>query len=848
MQSCPPRSAQALVRQPHALPRTLSGALSRALSGALSRVLPRALCLDPPPRRGFPVHASPRRAWRSISSAMLALASLSANPLAAQDAPITRDAGVVVVNSGRPSSLPTIIPATMEGITARDIDARINALNSEDTLRYFPSLLVRKRYIGDYNHAMLSSRASGTGNPARSMVYADGVLLSNFLGNGVQGLGFPPRWSMVNPAEIERVDVMYGPYSAAYPGNSAGAVVEFVTRMPASLEAYAGASYVHQPFTLYRTDDIYRAWRTDASLGNRQGPWSWLISASRLDSTGQPQTFATRTLSTGTAPSSGGVVVNGAVAERNTSNADIAVIGSGTQYATVQDHLTIKLAYDFSPTTRMTYLAGVWQNDAQGRSTSYLRHASNGAPVNSGPIIIDGRQFAALSGADFPLSSEDLVHQMHSLTLKTTTGAHFDWSVSASLYDYTRDSNRRNAASNTLPAALSGGAGTLARGDGTGWNNLAVRGTWRPGGGADSTHTVDLGYQRDSYLLDYATFGISGNWLIDPAGAPLTAVGGRTRMDSFFVQDAWRFAPAWLAVLGLRTETWNAREGFTRTADPRNPASALLTSAYPAREDRYLSPKAAVSYQIDDASSVKFASGRAVRMPTVFELYGNTATTNAQYLNDPQLRPERIMSAEWSYERSLTDRTGRLTYFQETTQDGIYSQSVFDPILNGNITRVTNVGRIETRGAEAVIETRGVAATGLDLLASVSYAHSLITANAGFVALPGDTIGKRQPNIPRWRATLLGSYRLGPDWTVTLAARYSGEQFRTLHNADVNGFTYMGVSRFLTVDLRALYRIDNQWTLALGVDNLNNFSYWNFHPYPQRSFLAHLRYAMGRNR
>ena len=37
-----------------------------------------------------------------------------------------------------------------------------------------PSLLVRKRYIGDYNHAILSSRASGTGNSARSAVYADG--------------------------------------------------------------------------------------------------------------------------------------------------------------------------------------------------------------------------------------------------------------------------------------------------------------------------------------------------------------------------------------------------------------------------------------------------------------------------------------------------------------------------------------------------------------------------------------------------------------------------------------------------------------------------------------------------
>ena len=123
----------------------------------------------------------------------------------------------------------------MESVTREQIERTVNATDSEDALKYFPSLLVRKRYIGDYNHAILSSRASGTGNSARSAVYADGILLSNYLGNGVGGLSFPPRWGLVTPEEIERVDVMYGPFSAAYPGNSVGAVVDYVTRMPTQL-------------------------------------------------------------------------------------------------------------------------------------------------------------------------------------------------------------------------------------------------------------------------------------------------------------------------------------------------------------------------------------------------------------------------------------------------------------------------------------------------------------------------------------------------------------------------------------------------------------------------------------
>jgi iron complex outermembrane recepter protein len=184
----------------------------------------------------FPLHAVAAATLASLTTAGIMLSLPAFGQTAADAAPAsdaaTKSLGVVTVNSGQPTSLPTQIPTTMEGITREQIEQTINATDSEDALKYLPSLLVRKRYIGDYNHAILSSRASGTGNSARSAVYADGILLSNYLGNGVGGLSFPPRWGLVTPEEIERVDVMYGPFSAAYPGNSVGAVVDYVTRMP----------------------------------------------------------------------------------------------------------------------------------------------------------------------------------------------------------------------------------------------------------------------------------------------------------------------------------------------------------------------------------------------------------------------------------------------------------------------------------------------------------------------------------------------------------------------------------------------------------------------------------------
>jgi iron complex outermembrane receptor protein len=172
--------------------------------------------------------------------------------------------GVIVVTGSRPTSLPTQIPTTIEGIKGTEVAEKINATDAEDAIKYFPSLLVRKRYIGDYNHAVLSSRASGTGNSARSMVFADGILLSNYLGNGAT---FTPRWGMVTPEEIERVDVLYGPFSAAYAGNSVGAVVDYVTRMPKAFEAHAKVGYFTQPFTLYGTSATYAGQQASVSLG-----------------------------------------------------------------------------------------------------------------------------------------------------------------------------------------------------------------------------------------------------------------------------------------------------------------------------------------------------------------------------------------------------------------------------------------------------------------------------------------------------------------------------------------------------------------------------------------------------
>src|SRR5262245_14123817 len=250
------------------------------------------------------------RVRRQAAACVGAVTWLAAGAAAAQTGgEPSRDLGTVTIIGRRVTSLPTQIPTTIEGIGAAEIKTRINATDAEDALKYFPSLLVRKRYIGDYDHAVLATRASGTNNSARSLIYADGIPISNLLGNGAT---FTPRWGLVTPEQIERVDVLYGPFSAAYPGNSVGAVVHYFTRMPTELEAHARIASFGQHFSLYRSDDTFDGYQAGLSVGNRSNAWSWWLDYQRLDSDSQPIVFANKLVSSGVSATTG-VPVSGAV-------------------------------------------------------------------------------------------------------------------------------------------------------------------------------------------------------------------------------------------------------------------------------------------------------------------------------------------------------------------------------------------------------------------------------------------------------------------------------------------------------------------------------------------------------
>ena len=262
-------------------------------------------------------------------ASLVALAAAFISSAANADAiAATPNLDAVVVTAKRGQDVIVNPPSTSATVTDESIAKTVNAVSVEDTLKYLPSLVVRKRHIGD-NFAPIATRTSGLGASARSLIYADGALLSALIGNN-NGNG-SPRWTLVTPEEIERIDVLYGPFSAAYSGNSIGATVNITTRMPTKLEVRATALTNYENFSIYGTKQSLPTQQYSASVGDRFGAFAVLGSFTRTDAHSQPISFTTITGTTNPVGAAGGY------ADLNKLGQAIRVLGAGGIEHHVQD-------------------------------------------------------------------------------------------------------------------------------------------------------------------------------------------------------------------------------------------------------------------------------------------------------------------------------------------------------------------------------------------------------------------------------------------------------------------------------------------------------------------------------
>lgn len=737
---------------------------------------------------------------RALLRASLAvLASATALPAWANDDPPREDAlDDILITAQRQKQAIENASNTTASIDADTIARTTNAMNVEDTIKYLPSLIVRKRHIGD-TQAPLATRTSGLGASARSLIYADGALLSALIGNN--NTSASPRWSAVSPQEIARIDVLYGPFSAAYAGNSIGAVVNITTRLPDEFEATVTAGTSVQTFEMYGHRDTFAAYQAGVTVGDRFGALALFASYDHVTSRGQPLGYATAT----SAPA--GTI--GSVATVNRLNQPIRILGATGIEAQGQDRFKLKAALDLTSAIRLTYVGGLFLNRTDSSSDTYLTTTATGLP--NWPLALSSGTYRT-----------DQRHWSHALSA-TGSGTRFDWQVIGTRYAIDRDEQR--IATTMLPAALSGGAGTITRLNGTGWTTLDAKGVWRSDDAG--TNALSFGAHWDAFRIASNRY-VTADWVAGAPGALNLQSLGRTRTGAVWAQDSWTFAPTLTLSLGGRYEWWRASDGVNVSLSP------AVSAIQPERSASTFSPKASLAWQPAKGWKAQLSFGQAWRFPTVGELY-QIVTTPVPAVPNPDLRPERARSFELALERRDAGGSVRLSLFSEAIKDALISQS---GLLNGGPTVATfvqNVDRTRARGVEFAF-VRNDLLPRFDLSVSATYADATTRANAAFPA----AIGKRLPSVPEMKATAVATWRPVDGVALTAAGRYASRMYGSLDNSDVVGNTFQGFYKYLVVDLRAQFSVARNYTLGIGIDNVNNERYFLFHPFPQRNFHADL--------
>ncbi len=735
-----------------------------------------------------------------------------------------------------PSDAAKQFPASKASVTAEQAATTINVVNTEDALKYLPDVLVRKRYIGD-TQAPLATRTTGVNGSARSLIFADGVLLSTLINNN-NGNG-SPQWFMVAPEEISRIDVMYGPYSAAYAGNSYGAVTDITTKMPDHFQASATARGTTQDFGLYSSKDRNNAGQVNLFLGNKVGDFSWVLSAEHLDSTSQPITFGTIAQSTKVA-SANLPVVTGAIADQNRTGGAIQILGAGNIVHTIQDNVKWKMAYDFTPTLSASYMIGFWQNQVNAKVESYL--TTSGASyygASSGNVNIGGYSYSANSIAgQFSSNAVEQQHLLQSLTIGTHDQEGFNWSMIASNMRYLEDQTRTSTG--LYPVAQDGGAGRITDASGTGWTTLDLKGNWSTAEGILAAHQLSFGAHEDWFKLDSPTYN-TADWTSGDQGSLYSNSFGQTQTQALWLQDVWQLTPVLKATVGGRYEQWKATSGYNYSTASNGKSFAVNQ---PSVDKSGFSPKASLAWAMTDLWTVTGSVGKALRFPTVGELYQNVQTGTTYTQANPFLKPENVLSDELAFERKIEASNLRLSLFEEHVSDALISQTAMIAGYTTPVSFTQNVDKTRQRGIELAGQHDDVWVQGLSLAGNVTYVNAETLQNDSYVpTIAGATsVGKHTPYIPDWRATLVATYQPNPKWAFTIAGRYSGKQYATVDNTDINADAYQGFQSFFVMDARASYRFDRHWTAALGVDNLNNRQFFLYHPFQQRTVLGELKY------
>ncbi|OZY83750.1 TonB-dependent receptor [Cellvibrio mixtus] len=703
----------------------------------------------------------------------------------------------------------------------------INATTTEDLVKFEPSLVIRKRYIGDSN-GTLGLRGSNMFATPRSMVFADGVPLHYLLQTRWNGA---PRWTMVSASEIAQVEILYGPFSAEYSGNAMGGVVLIETALPQTRKVHVDLDYFSQDFSAYGFSDRLTGTKSFFSYGDKLGDLSVYVSYNHLENESQPQSFY---YDYRAAPTNGFTPVTGAVVQRDVYGKPAYYYGdTGVEQATT-DNFKIKLGYDFSDDwSALLNLAYEDRNTLRDAANTYVRDA-DGNKVWAGNLVQDGIGMNIAAGR---LGNSDLERKSLSTGLRVKGKLSDQLSLETNLSDFRILKDNTLSSSRNPQDPLFNNTGLTTDYDDTGWQTLDAKLVLEDVG-LDGMQWIG-GLRHEAYRLNLDQYN-SANWLQGDNAGYTSRSGGETGIDAAFVQLNWDIAERWDLALGGRYEQWESKNGYFSRRNPQTSQFELMDVDDVSRHQ--FSPKFSLGYVPADEWLVRYSAARAYRFPIVEELFSQSQSYSSSNVPRPDLKPENGLHHNLMLEKQFESGYARINVFSETIEDAIESQNNYATLVN----TFSSVDEVQTDGVEFILNYSGLLVPELDARFNVTYTKSIIEDNSTAEGPnPATTIeGNDYPRMPRWRSNLLLTYHLSDKWDLSGNLQYADKSYGRLQNDDIAEGVMGAQDGYTRVGLKTTYDLSEQIEVGLGVDNLTDEQSFVAHPWPGRTMYLSLSYDM----
>jgi outer membrane receptor protein involved in Fe transport len=290
--------------------------------------------------------------------------------------------------------------------------------------------------------------------------------------------------------------------------------------------------------------------------------------------------------------------------------------------------------------------------------------------------------------------------------------------------------------------------------------------------------------------------------------------GGRQTTAGAYVQGLFTPTGRLTITLGAREDRWRNSRGHNLESCVDGAACTPNNiPSLPDRDDRALSPRAGLRYQLHPRINVWAAASSGFRAPTLNELYRQFRVGATLTLANSDLTAERLRGYEGGVSLLVLDGLDvRAVYFDARLDHPISNATISSsPTI---VQQRQNLGRTRSRGVEADAEWRW--RDWLNLTAAYVHNDAVVLENASAPAL----VGKRLPQVPRHRASLQVSFGNPRIAALAVETMLTSGQF----DDDLNTPSRL-LPRYATVDVMASRRLSQRIEVFAGAQNLFNTSF-----------------------